>query len=122
MNELTQLRNEVKQWAFTNLLTVKIWRVELLNEIEFTTTGIKDAINSPHEHYTEKLNAIYKLEEYLLKAEYIGAFEDIKDNKMVKQYHYFKQTENNIVFYFVIRELVNNKCYFYSITDKIKNR
>ena len=122
MNDLKQLRSEIKIWTDKNLLGKIINIQNLTSPIEFNRKGIKDAINSPHDFYIEKLNLFYRIEELIKKAEYIGSYPDIKNNSMVKQYHYLLIKNWNIKFYVVVRELVNGKCYFYSIIDKIKNR
>jgi len=120
LTDLKQLRKEIKQWADINLLG-KVVRIHGFDrQIEFTQKGIKDSINSPHDFYIEKLNLFYQIEDLIVDAKFICDNRDIKNNQMVKRYYYFLIRYWDIDFFVVIRELINGKCYFYSITDKIK--
>ena len=90
--------------------------------ISFTSTGIKEALNQPHKYLLEKNEAVRYIKSLLEKGNYVRFDPDVKDNQMVKGYHYYKIEINNEPSYVVIRELKTGELMFYSIVEKIKKK
>jgi len=100
---------------------IRVERPELKYKIEFNCRGIDEALNQPHKHKAEKNNSILNIINLITNSEYKGSAPDIKDNPMVKCYHYFEIEINNEPSFIVVRELMTNSCIFYSIVDKIRD-
>ena len=113
-------RKVILEWAKVNLVpnNVKIFRTEINAHIEFSNSGIKEAINQPHSHYILKNRAIYDIISLLQTSEYIGSAIDLKGRCL--SFHYFKIPINGEESFAVIKENYDNTFKFYSIVDKLK--
>jgi hypothetical protein len=69
-----------------------------------------------------KNEAVRYIKSLLEKGNYVRFDPDVKDNQMVKGYHYYKIEINNEPSYVVIRELKTGELMFYSIVEKIKKK
>ena len=92
------------------------------NPVEFTSNGIKEALNQPHKYVMAKNEAVYNLINLLKDAEHVLERPDEKGNPMVMKYHYLRIRIADEDSFAVIRELVDGKCQFYSIVEKLKKR
>ncbi|MDR3137308.1 MAG: type I-PGING CRISPR-associated protein Cas5p [Tannerellaceae bacterium] len=56
--------------------------------VGFTSTGLKEAINQPHEHFVAKLEAVRKILTVLKKAKYVSSASDYEGRHFT--FHYLK--------------------------------
>lgn len=113
-------RKEILEWAKINLVNneASVFRVELNNHISFSNSGIKEALNQPHNHYHEKNRAIKDILILLQHSKYEGNAVDVKNRCL--RFHYFKTAINNNESFIVVKENYDNTFKFYSIVDRIK--
>lgn len=90
---------------------------ELKNPITFTSSGIKEAVNQPHEFIKDKNEMLLKIDEVLKNAIYLGSKSDYKQNPMVSKIHIFETTINDKKTYLINRELKTGEIHFYSVSD-----
>lgn len=121
-DEIKQQRGEIRQWAKENLAGKTASAPGLGAPVSFTTTGIKETLNQPHKYILEKNEAVRDIAGLLNTAEYIRFDPDIKNNQMVKGYHYFQILIKGEPSYVVIRELATGELVFYSIVEKLKGK
>ncbi len=114
------IRKEIINWAKLNLVNngATVFRAEINNHISFSNSGIKEAINQPHNHYHEKNLAIKDILILLEQAKYEGNAVDVKNRCL--RFHYFKTTINNDESFIVVKENYDDTFKFYSIVDHIK--
>lgn len=119
---LQEQRKAVRQWAKENLVGKTVLVQGIQNPVEFTSNGIKEALNQPHKFVRAKNEAVYNLINLLKDAKYVLERPDEKGNPMVMKYHYLciRIADDNS--FAVIRELVDGRCQFYSIVEKLKKR
>lgn len=88
-------RKEIIEWAKSNLVNNRttVIRSELHSPISFSNSGIKEALNQPHNHYHEKNKAIKDIVILLESSAYAGSAEDGKGKCL--RFHYFKITIND---------------------------
>ncbi len=115
--KLKEQRKTIKDFAKQNIVGKTIKYKDIEKPIQFTVTGIKEALNQPHKHIVEKNEAIKDIANLIKKAEYIRADDDIKGRKI--KYHYLGITIQNEDSFVVLKE-EKGVVSFYSITDKIK--
>lgn len=120
--DIKRQRAEIREWAKENLIGKQMSVPGLDMPISFTSTGIKEALNQPHKYLLEKNEAVRYIKSLLEKGNYVRFDPDVKDNQMVKGYHYYKIEINNEPSYVVIRELKTRELMFYSIVEKIKKK
>ena len=120
--DIKRQRAEIREWAKENLIGKQMSVPGLDMPISFTSTGIKEALNQPHKYLLEKNEAVRYIKSLLEKGNYVRFDPDVKDNQMVKGYHYYKIEINNEPSYVVIRELKTGELMFYSIVEKIKKK
>ena len=113
---------EVKNKLIDRLVkgNVKVTRSELNNPITFTSKGIKESINQPHEFIADKNNMLLNIDNVLKKANYLGYLPDFKNNPMVKRIHVFETTINGIRTFLINREINTGEIHFYSTSDSEK--
>jgi hypothetical protein len=113
-------RKKILDWAKLNLVNsgVTVSRAELNNDISFSNSGIKEAVNQPHNHYHEKNQAIKNIVDLLLNSTYAGTAKDTKGRCL--QFHYFKTTINGDDSFIVVKENYDRTFRFYSIVDHMK--
>lgn len=119
---LQEQRKAVRQWAKENLVGKTVLVQGIQNPVEFTSNGIKEALNQPHKFVRAKNEAVYNLINLLKDAEHVLERPDEKGNPMVMKYHYLRIRIADEDSFAVIRELVDGKCQFYSIVEKLKKR
>lgn len=119
---LQEQRKAVRQWAKENLVGKTVLVQGIQNPVEFTSNGIKEALNQPHKYVRAKNEAVYNLIYLLKDAEHVLERPDEKGNPMVMKYHYLRIRIADEDSFAVIRELVDGKCQFYSIVEKLKKR
>ena len=113
---LQEQRKAVRQWAKENLVGKTVLVQGIQNPVEFTSNGIKEALNQPHKFVMAKNEALLKDAEHVLERP------DEKGNPMVMKYHYLRIRIADEDSFAVIRELVDGRCQFYSIVEKLKKR
>ena len=96
---------------------VEINRKELSNPITFTSKGIGDAVNKPHEFIADKNKMLLNIDKLLKKATYLGSEPDYKKNPMVKQIHVFEIDVKGVRTFLINRELTTGEIHFYSVSD-----
>lgn len=96
---------------------VEITRDELLKPIKFTSAGIKEAVNQPHEFIVDKNKMLLNIDNVLKKATYIGSKPDYKQNPMVTRIHVFETNVKDIRTFLINRELKTGEIHFYSVSD-----
>jgi len=113
-------RAEVKAWAKDNLVGKTVLVNKISNPVEFTMTGIKEALNQPHKQVRAKNESLKNIVNLLENGSHVlESFED-KGNPMVLKYHYVKIAIGKEDSFAVIRELKDGRLQFYSIVEKIK--
>lgn len=115
---LSLLREEIKAWAQSTLTTRTTERPDFDKPIRYTSTGIKEAINQPHNQPFHKLLAIKQIEALITNAEYICKSIDHKGR--AKYFHYLEVKINNATSFICIKESYENQYSFYTIVDRIK--
>ena len=80
---LQEQRNEIRSWAKDNIIGKTVLVHGIKNPVEFTVSGIKEALNQPHKYIRAKNEAIYNLIDLLKDAEYLMERHDEKGNPMV---------------------------------------
>jgi len=95
----------------------RVLRPELNAPITFTTKGIKEALNQPHEFITEKNSILERIDEVIKNSKYLGAKEDHKKNQMVSKIHIFETKIASKNSFLIARELKTGQLHFYSISD-----
>lgn len=119
---LQEQRKEIRSWAKDNIVGKTVLVHGIKNPVEFTANGIKEALNQPHKYIRAKNEAIYNLIDLLKDAEYLMERPDEKGNPMVLKYHYLRIKISEHDSYAVVRELMDGRCQFYSIVERLKNR
>lgn len=109
----------LKAQATENLLR-KTVNHKKLKGIQFSKTGIKEALNQPHENRDEKNYIIPFIDEVIAKSEYLGFSDFNKNNPMIKGSHIFKTIIGGKPSYIIVRERITGELYFYSISDNEK--
>ena len=119
---LQEQRNEIRSWAKDNIIGKTVLVHGIKNPVEFTVSGIKEALNQPHKYIRAKNEAIYNLIDLLKDAEYLMERLDEKGNPMVLKYHYLRIKISEHDSYAVVRELIDGRCQFYSIVERLKKQ
>lgn len=119
---LQEQRKAARQWAKENLVGKTVLVQGIQNPVEFTSNGIKEALNQPHKFVRAKNEAVYNLINLLKDAEHVLERPDEKGNPMVMKYHYLRIRIADEDSFAVIRELVDGRCQFYSIVENLKKR
>ena len=119
---LQEQRKAARQWAKEKLVGKTVLVQGIQNPVEFTSNGIKEALNQPHKFVRAKNEAVYNLINLLKDAEHVLERPDEKGNPMVMKYHYLRIRIADEDSFAVIRELVDGRCQFYSIVEKLKKR
>ncbi|MBY0488184.1 MAG: minor capsid protein [Flavobacteriaceae bacterium] len=96
---------------------VQVKRKELNKPITFTSKGIGDAVNKPHEFIADKNKMLLNIDKVLKKATYLGSEPDYKKNPMVKQIHVFEIDIKGVRTFLINRELTTGEIHFYSVSD-----
>lgn len=120
--EIKQQRTSIREWAKENLAEQMVQAPGIDTPVKFTMTGIKEAINQPHKFLKEKNEALKNIRELIRAGKYVRFDPDVKDNKMVKGYHYIRIKIAKETSYAVIRELTNGEKVFYSVVEKIRGK
>lgn len=119
---LQEQRNEIRSWAKDNIIGKTVLVHGIKNPVEFTVSGIKEALNQPHKYIRAKNEAIYDLIDLLKEAEYLMERLDEKGNPMVLKYHYLRIKISEHDSYAVVRELIDGRCQLYSIVERLKKQ
>ncbi len=116
---IKNIRKNVLLYAKRNLIAiVRVGGIVENKFIEFTSTGIKEAINQPHKHYILKCLAILDIEFKIRNAEYVCFVEDTTGRCL--GFHYLKTQIANEDSYIVIKHNFNESVVFYTIVDALK--
>lgn len=120
--EIKQQRALIREWAKENLAEKTVQAPGISQPVQFTMSGIKEAINQPHKYLKEKNEALKEIRELIRNGKYERFDPDVKENPMVKGYHYVRIKIAKETSYAVIRELTSGEHVFYSIVEKIKKK
>lgn len=119
---LQEQRKAVREWAKENLAGKTVLVQGVPNPVEFTMNGIKETLNQPHKYVRAKNEALRDIVELLKGGEHVLEKVDDKGNPMVNKYHYIRIGIAGEPSFAVIRELMDGKCQFYSIVEKLKKK
>jgi len=97
----------------------KVAKVKGLGDVNITKKGIKEAVNQPHAEYYAK-NAALENISGMIKGLKFKTLPGVKNNPMVKQYHYAEIELMGKTSYVILREMVDGEIRFYTITDTMK--
>lgn len=89
-------------------------------EIRFTTTGIKEFLNQPHQKYEAKNELISSIKEIISKSKYIGYSKYHKNSPYIAKSHIFETNVAGIPSWIIAREDKDGVISFYSISDNAK--
>lgn len=120
--ELSQQRKAVASWAKENLVGKTVLIAKIINPVEFTMNGIKEAINKPHKRIIAKNEALRNIVDLLKEGSYVMERTEDKGNPMVNKYHYVKIKIAGEASYAVIRELIDGRMQFYAIVERLKGK
>lgn len=122
-NALYQQREEIKTFARENLMESSIKHTDLKYPVTFNMKGIKEYASQPYKYPSEKINILKNIETVIKNAEYLGA-SDYKATDMYPLAHILEIDVNNEKSWLVLKESVEKKIIFYSISDsrKIKKK
>ena len=113
---------KLREWAKINLLGKEVSHPEFSEKIGFTSTGIKEFLNQPHQDYNAKNELLKEIDTIIPKSKIEYEAEDMKGNPN-NHYYYLKTKIGENESFIVIRlTRHNNKYVLYSIVDKLKNR
>lgn len=118
--DLKEQRKRIREWAKVNLVG-KLVNLPALNcDVTFTSGGIKEAINQPHNKIYYKNEAIKDIITLLMTSTHVNTIPHADgDTNLV--YHYFETVIGGEKSYIVLKETKHNKVVaFYTIVDKIK--
>jgi hypothetical protein len=123
---LKKQRKDVLEYAKTNVVGKTARHPAIEEDIHFTTTGIKEALNQPHEYYLQKNEAIRDIKERIEKGDLIQKAKIDKERKL--KFYYIKTVINSGNSYINLKKQVDEKgvgtkgsrLTFYTITDSIK--
>lgn len=118
---LKEQRKVLKEWAKTNIVGKIIEVPSICRHVTITVSGIKEALNQPHEHYFEKNEAIRDIANQLSCSTFVETKTDSTgDSNNI--FHYLRTSIKGEDSYIVLRETKKDgMIIFYSIVDKIKN-
>ena len=119
---LQEQRKAVREWAKENLAGKTVLVQGVPNPVEFTMNGIKETLNQPHKYVRAKNEALRDIVALLQKGEHVLEKVDDKGNPMVNKYHYIHIDIAKEPSFAVIRELMDGRCQFYSIVEKLKKK
>lgn len=119
---LQEQRKAVREWAKENLAGKTVLVQGVPGPVEFTMSGIKETLNQPHKYVKAKNEALRDIVALLKNGEHVLEKVDDKGNPMVNKYHYIRIDIANEPSFAVIRELMDGRCQFYSIVEKLKKK
>lgn len=119
---LQEQRKAVREWAKKNLAGKTVLVQGVPGPVEFTMNGIKETLNQPHKYVRAKNEALRDIVALLRNGEHVLEKVDDKGNPMVNKYHYIRIDIAEGASYAVIRELMDGRCQFYSIVEKLKKK
>jgi SPP1 gp7 family putative phage head morphogenesis protein len=114
---LSNQRKEIRLWAKDNLVGQTVKHPKIDKPIQFTTTGIKEALNQPHKNIFDKNEAVRDIKQLIHNSKFVSKGIDKDGGK--KEFYYLKTTIKNEDSFIVIKFESGNTS-FYSIVDKIK--
>ncbi len=118
---IKQRRTEIKKEAVELLIGKTVTHNKIELPIEFSVSGIKEALNQPHKYLLEKNEAVLNIIQLVQDAKYIRTDAGISNINL--QFHYLKTIIANKTSYIVLKEdITNKKVRFYSIVDNIKKK
>ncbi len=107
------------KWAKSTLIGQVVFRPDL-GEIKFTSTGIREVLNQPHDDLALKYSVFKDLINILKTATYLRSAEDEKGNVNIK-FHYLETEVGGKKSYIVLKETKhNNTIALYSIVMRTK--
>ena len=118
----SEQRKAVREWAKENLAGKTVLVQGVPNPVEFTMNGIKETLNQPHKYVRAKNEALRDIVALLKGGEHVLEKVDDKGNPMVNKYHYIRIAIAEEPSFAVIRELMDGRCQFYSIVEKLKKK
>ncbi|TAH19326.1 MAG: hypothetical protein EAZ08_09155 [Cytophagales bacterium] len=118
MDDLEQLRQEIRAWVKENLVGKKVYRKELEDFIEFTWQGLKHDTGNSRKLQQQRLEILKEMESILESANYDGKETDYHQRNDIKAYHYFsKEIEDLPLLKIVVRENKDKKFFYDHLFD-----
>ena len=117
--EMKKRRKEIKEEAKTLLVGQVLSHPYFPHDIYINMSGIKEWLNQPHRHYSEKNEALLRLPELLNDAEYIDAVPDPKGRDYIMASHLFKTIIADSDSWIIINESIWGEYLVHSISDNI---
>jgi hypothetical protein len=117
---LKEQRKRIRDWAKSNLVGKSLYLPGQDITVNFSSGGIKEAINQPHKYIIQKNELIKNIEELIVNADFVKSENDrTGDENYI--FHYFRVLINEEDSFIVLKEIKKErKIIFYSIVDKIK--
>ena len=115
--ETKQRRKEIRELAKTLLVGQVLSHPYFPHDIYINMSGIKEWLNQPHKHYAEKNEALLKLPELLMQADYLGTKADPKGRSFIRNGHIFKTFIADDPSWIIISETIWGECTIHSISD-----
>ncbi len=112
-------RKEVRNYLRGANLLNKEFKSQI-GVLKISSKGLKELLNQPHSNSYLRNNLLYDIENVVKNAIYIKSQADIKNNPMIKQYHYLLIEVGDEKMYLNVREQVDGTHYLYSITKQLK--
>jgi SPP1 gp7 family putative phage head morphogenesis protein len=111
-------RKTAQEWGVANLINHAGIMKRNAGQVTFTTKGIKEFLNQPHEFYNVKNQLIYQIDDILKNSTYHGRLPDWKNNSNVLEHVYYKTMIEGKASYLDVRVMKNGDKHLYSILDK----
>lgn len=89
-------------------------------EIRFTTTGIKEFLNQPHQKYEAKNELISSIKEVISKSKYLGYSDYHKNNPYIAKSHILETNIAGSDSWLILREDQKGVICFYGVSDNPK--
>lgn len=89
-------------------------------EIRFTTTGIKEFLNQPHQKYEAKNELILNIKDVISKSKYLGYSSYHKNNPYIAKSHILETNIAGSDSWLILREDQKGVICFYGVSDNPK--
>lgn len=86
-------------------------------QIRFTTTGLKEYLNQPHQQYAAKNEMISNIKEVIKESKYLGYSDYHKESKSISKSHIFETKIGGTYSWLIAREDNSGIISFYSVSD-----
>lgn len=120
-NDLLKIRRKQLFTEAKETLSGKTFTPDNLGkQIRFTTTGLKEYLNQPHQQYAAKNEMLPQIKEVIKEAKYVGYSNYHKNSPYIVKSHIFETNVGGIPSWIICREDKDGIISFYSISDNAK--